>query len=228
MCIIVIVRIHLQPKIDVFTSTKMTCKKTLIFWEKRLINGDVIGISADDIFYYHFLWRRERDSNPRTGLSRYTISNRAPSTSSAISPYRGWLLRVYNWTALIIIPAFSSTSRVIFKNHEKDLYPPQFLQNLPPARGGPMALSTDRNAPDCQRYLDQVTHNRRVRHHYTTQALQSVHISLPDFRYNIANQWSHDMHRSISSYKRSFIWIKNHVAAWKARPRASSSMCLLR
>ena len=31
-------------------------------------------------------WRREGDSNPRTGLSRYTISNRAPSTSSAISP----------------------------------------------------------------------------------------------------------------------------------------------
>ena len=32
-------------------------------------------------------WRRERDSNPRTGISRYTISNRAPSTNSAISPY---------------------------------------------------------------------------------------------------------------------------------------------
>ena len=31
-------------------------------------------------------WRRERDSNPRTGISRYTISNRAPSTNSAISP----------------------------------------------------------------------------------------------------------------------------------------------
>ena len=24
------------------------------------------------------LWRREGDSNPRTGISRYTISNRAP------------------------------------------------------------------------------------------------------------------------------------------------------
>ena len=33
-----------------------------------------------------FSWRRERDSNPRTGISRYTISNRAPSTNSAISP----------------------------------------------------------------------------------------------------------------------------------------------
>ena len=30
-------------------------------------------------------WRRERDSNPRTGFNRYTISNRAPSTNSAIS-----------------------------------------------------------------------------------------------------------------------------------------------
>ena len=28
-----------------------------------------------DIFCF---WRRERDSNPRTGISRYTISNRAP------------------------------------------------------------------------------------------------------------------------------------------------------
>ena len=34
------------------------------------------------------MWRRERDSNPRTGINRYTISNRAPSTSSAISPGR--------------------------------------------------------------------------------------------------------------------------------------------
>ena len=38
-------------------------------------------------YVYLFFWRRERDSNPRTGISRYTISNRAPSTSSAISPY---------------------------------------------------------------------------------------------------------------------------------------------
>ena len=31
------------------------------------------------------IWRRERDSNPWTLLTRYTISNRAPSTNSAIS-----------------------------------------------------------------------------------------------------------------------------------------------
>ena len=31
-------------------------------------------------------WRRERDSNPRGGFSAYTISSRAPSTSSDISP----------------------------------------------------------------------------------------------------------------------------------------------
>ncbi len=31
-------------------------------------------------------WRRERDSNPRDAINAYTISNRAPSTSSAISP----------------------------------------------------------------------------------------------------------------------------------------------
>ena len=49
-------------------------------------------------------WRRERDSNPRTGISRYTISNRAPSTSSAISPNGccPWSLV----TAKIIIPDF--------------------------------------------------------------------------------------------------------------------------
>ena len=33
-----------------------------------------------------FLWRRARDSNPRTVLGGYTISNRAPSTSSDNSP----------------------------------------------------------------------------------------------------------------------------------------------
>ena len=34
-------------------------------------------------------WRRERDSNPRDAINAYTISNRAPSTSSAISPWPG-------------------------------------------------------------------------------------------------------------------------------------------
>ena len=33
-----------------------------------------------------YFWRRERDSNPRTGISRYTISSRAPQTSSATFP----------------------------------------------------------------------------------------------------------------------------------------------
>ena len=32
------------------------------------------------------LWQRGWDSNPRTGISRHTISSRAPSTSSATSP----------------------------------------------------------------------------------------------------------------------------------------------
>ena len=32
------------------------------------------------------IWRRERDSNPRDAINVYTISNRAPSTNSAISP----------------------------------------------------------------------------------------------------------------------------------------------
>ena len=33
------------------------------------------------------LWRRRRDSNPRTAFNDYTISNRARSTSYATSPY---------------------------------------------------------------------------------------------------------------------------------------------
>ena len=33
-----------------------------------------------------FCWRRKRDSNPRTACNGYTISNRARSTSYAISP----------------------------------------------------------------------------------------------------------------------------------------------
>ena len=36
--------------------------------------------------YTLYLWRRARDSNPRTVLGGYTISNRAPSTSSDNSP----------------------------------------------------------------------------------------------------------------------------------------------
>ena len=58
-------------------------------------------------------WRRERDSNPRTGISRYTISNRAPSTSSAISPNGccPWSLV----TAKIIIPDFFPPSSFFSK-----------------------------------------------------------------------------------------------------------------
>ena len=33
-----------------------------------------------------FLWRRRRDSNPRTAFDGYTISNRARSTNYATSP----------------------------------------------------------------------------------------------------------------------------------------------
>ena len=33
-----------------------------------------------------FFWRRRRDSNPRTAVNGYTISNRARSTSYATSP----------------------------------------------------------------------------------------------------------------------------------------------
>ena len=36
--------------------------------------------------YTLYFWRRARDSNPRTVLGGYTISNRAPSTSSDNSP----------------------------------------------------------------------------------------------------------------------------------------------
>lgn len=42
-----------------------------------------IGYSKRCTLYF---WRRARDSNPRTVLGGYTISNRAPSTSSDNSP----------------------------------------------------------------------------------------------------------------------------------------------
>ena len=45
-----------------------------------------------------FLWRRERDSNPWDAINAYTISNRAPSTSSAISPFSR--LKYYTTTFL--------------------------------------------------------------------------------------------------------------------------------
>ena len=47
-----------------------------------------------------FLWRRARDSNPRTVLGGYTISNRAPSTSSDNSPCLQSNARLLYMTAL--------------------------------------------------------------------------------------------------------------------------------
>ena len=43
------------------------------------------------VFKRDFLWRREWDSNPRYACDVHTISNRAPSASSDISP-RGFIL----------------------------------------------------------------------------------------------------------------------------------------
>lgn len=40
--------------------------------------------------FFSYRWRREWDSNPRQGISLNTISSRAPSTSSTISPYKGY------------------------------------------------------------------------------------------------------------------------------------------
>ena len=64
-----------------------------------------------------FLWRRERDSNPRTGISRYTISNRAPSTSSAISPWRSHVVSCV--TTKRIIPEISHSSIGFLKFFKK-------------------------------------------------------------------------------------------------------------
>ena len=44
-----------------------------------------------------FIWRRDRDSNPRYAFGAHTISNRAPSASSVISPFsRSWPLHVFH------------------------------------------------------------------------------------------------------------------------------------
>ena len=43
------------------------------------------------MFDLGFVWRRECDSNPRNACDVHTISNRAPSASSDISP-RGFIL----------------------------------------------------------------------------------------------------------------------------------------
>ena len=76
-----------------------------------------------------FLWRRERDSNPRTGISRYTISNRAPSTNSAISPgccasHRHSIM--YYTSFFWIVKPFFGKSRFFFRA----------IFQGPPGRGG--------------------------------------------------------------------------------------------
>ncbi len=44
-----------------------------------------------------FIWRRDRDSNPRYAFGAHTISNRAPSASSVISPFsRSWPPHVFH------------------------------------------------------------------------------------------------------------------------------------
>ena len=50
-----------------------------------------------DIFFVRLRWRRVRDSNPRNGVSVYTISNRAPSARSDNSPWSNYyvFMRLY-------------------------------------------------------------------------------------------------------------------------------------
>lgn len=62
------------------------------FWVRRCV-GSNLSLVAEKSPHpkgtqaRHSLWRRERDSNPRDAINAYTISNRAPSTNSAISPW---------------------------------------------------------------------------------------------------------------------------------------------
>ena len=66
-----------------------------------------------------YVWRRGGDSNSRSGISRHTISNRAPSTSSDTSPNISLAVKTYK-----IIPSskksqenFSGRGSAIFLPH---------------------------------------------------------------------------------------------------------------
>ena len=72
-------------------------------------------------------WRRERDSNPRTGINRYTISNRAPSTNSAISASIFDCLA----TTLAIIAGFRLLS-IRFLKKISALSPLSWAHKIPP------------------------------------------------------------------------------------------------
>lgn len=70
------------------------------------------------------LWRRARDSNPRNAFDVYTISNRAPSTSSDNSPYLQSNARILYMTA-------PQKSSLFFKNPELFIFAlPAYRINL--------------------------------------------------------------------------------------------------
>lgn len=60
------------------------------------------------------LWRRARDSNPRNAFDVYTISNRAPSTSSDNSPCLQSNARLLYMTALKKSSLFSKILNFLF------------------------------------------------------------------------------------------------------------------
>ena len=60
------------------------------------------------------LWRRARDSNPRNAFDVYTISNRAPSTSSDNSPYLQSNARILYMTAPQKSSLFSKILNFLF------------------------------------------------------------------------------------------------------------------
>ena len=64
------------------------------------------------------LWRRRRDSNPRTAFNDYTISNRARSTSYATSPYNIFCWRL-NSKSLKYYTTNNRKSQVFFYYYRK-------------------------------------------------------------------------------------------------------------
>ena len=67
------------------------------------------------------LWRRVRDSNPRNGVSVYTISNRAPSAISDNSPYDRTFKKVLNFQYLYIISHCFTNCKTFFKKRHKNV-----------------------------------------------------------------------------------------------------------
>ena len=102
-----------KPAVELLRSGVRLCAETAEKSDSKRFSGiekahrNSIKITVD-------LWRRARDSNPRNAFDVYTISNRAPSTSSDNSPYLQSNARILYMTAPQKSSLFSKILNFLF------------------------------------------------------------------------------------------------------------------